>query len=85
MSLVLALDRRPHGPLAQLNKIFQHEFVNIFLSFVLPAQKNRFIEYPQHMFWLRNKKINYALLFGGLDNHIPYMYMPAHEILMLIA
>ena len=43
--------------------------VIVFLSYVLGAQKNRLIEtvllnthnifeYPQHMFWLRNKKIN---------------------------
>ena len=29
-------------------------------------------EYPKHMFWLRNKKINfsYALLYGGLKSLI---------------
>ena len=39
------------------------------LAYVLGAQKNRLIEnsyfeYPQHMFWLRNKKIifRYTLL-----------------------
>ena len=29
---------------------------------------HRSFEYPQHMFWLRNKKkISYALLSGGLN------------------
>ena len=34
----------------------------------LGAQKNHLIEYQQHMFWLRNKKIifSYTLLSGGL-------------------
>ena len=41
---------------------FERKIVNIFLpiSFstcFLGAQKNRLIEYPQHMFWLRNKEI----------------------------
>ena len=32
--------------------------------------KNRSFEYPQHMFWLRNKKIifSHALLSGGLNS-----------------
>ena len=32
------------------------------------VSSRRFFEYPQHMFWLRNKKIifSYALLSGGL-------------------
>ena len=43
---------------------------------VLGAQKNRLIEtvleYPQHMFRLRNKKNNfqYALLSGGLKLYL---------------
>ena len=37
-------------------------------SCVLSAQKNCLIEYPQRMFWLRNKKNNFQspLLSGGL-------------------
>ena len=33
-----------------------------------PSHRDGSFEYPQHMFWLRNKKINfsYALLSGGL-------------------
>ena len=29
----------------------------------LGAQKNRLIEYPQHMFWLRNKKKKFPAKF----------------------
>ena len=38
------------------------------LTYVLGAQKNRLVEYPQYMFWLRNKKIifRYAFLTKGL-------------------
>ena len=31
-----------------------------------PSHRDGSFEYPQHMFWLRNKKISYALLSGGL-------------------
>ena len=70
--------------------MFVPENVNIFLSSsfninVLGAQKNRFIEYAQHMFGLRNMKkfIWYALFTKGLlypfssqeprlySNHVP--------------
>ena len=41
-------------------------FLLIDLNMCLGAQKNRLIEtvlfeYPQHMFWLKNKKINFPL------------------------
>ena len=45
----------------------QRQIVIIFLPYyVLGAQKNRLkrdgsFEYPQHMFWLRNKKIVFLL------------------------
>ena len=41
------------------------------LTFVLGAQKNRLcsFEYPQHMFWLRNKKINFGLIREVTDNN----------------
>ena len=37
-----------------------------------PSHGDVSFEYPQHMFWLRNKKINfiYALLSGGLKSLI---------------
>ena len=37
-----------------------------------PSHGDGSFEYPQHMFWLRNKKINfsYALLSGGLKSLI---------------
>ena len=33
-----------------------------------PSHRDGSFEYPQHMFWLRNKKIifSYALLYGGM-------------------
>ena len=52
------------------NKIFEREIVNIFLpiSFNLcvecskePSHRDGSFEYPQYMFWLRNKKI---IFFG---------------------
>ena len=61
----------------QIGKHFQRKIVNIFLSISFnicfgcskePSQWDSSFEYLQHMFWLRNKKINfdYALLSGGL-------------------
>ena len=59
-----------------------HQKLHLFPYFpiytcVLGTQKNRLIEavllstleYPQHMFWLRNKKIifQYTLLFEGIQ------------------
>ena len=37
-----------------------------------PSHGDGSFEYPQHMFWLRNKKIyfSYALLSGGLKSLI---------------
>ena len=37
-----------------------------------PSHRDGSFEYPQHMFWLRNKKINfsYPLLSGGLKSLI---------------
>ena len=37
-----------------------------------PSHGGGSFEYPQHMFWLRNKKINfsYALFSGGLKSLI---------------
>ena len=37
-----------------------------------PSHGDGSFEYPQHMFWLRNKKINFssALLSGGLKSLI---------------
>ena len=54
-----------------VNKIFGLKIVNIFLpiSFNIrfgcskePSQQDGSFEYPQHMFWLRNKKVNFLVL-----------------------
>ena len=51
-----------------MNKFFQRKIVNIFLpiSFNIcfgcskePSHRNGSFEYSKHMFWLRNKKINF--------------------------
>ena len=41
----------------KFNKLFDHKIVIIFLL----VNENMFwvLEYPQHMFWLRNKKNNF--------------------------
>ena len=48
------------------------------------AQENGSFEYPQHMFWLRNKKIifSYTLLSGGLSvmKYQPGPILPCQEI-----
>ena len=36
-------------------------FLTYQFKHVLDAQKNRLIEYPQHIFWLRNKKNNFPV------------------------
>ena len=43
-----------------------------FVCLKEPSHRDGSFEYPQHMFWLRNKKINfsYALLSGGLKSLI---------------
>ena len=52
----------------RINKIFEHKFVNIFLTISLnicfvcskePSHRDGSFEYPQHMFWLKNKKMNF--------------------------
>ena len=49
-------------------KIFERKIVNIFLPISLnmcfgcskePSHRDGSFEYPQHMFWLRNKKIDF--------------------------
>ena len=61
----------------QLGKNNLRKIAIIFLSINLnmyfwcskePSHRDSSFEYPQHMFWLRNKKIvfSYALLSGGL-------------------
>ena len=54
----------------KINKFFQRKIVNIFLpinfSISFGCSKERShrdssFEYPQHMFWLRNKKIQFSL------------------------
>ena len=52
-----------------MNKIFERKIVNIVLpiSFNIcfgytkePSHGDGAFEYPQHMFWLRNKEINFG-------------------------
>ena len=61
-----------------VEQLFEHKNVNNFLPSNLnicfgcskePSQGDCSFEYPQHMFWLRNKKVifSYAHLSGGLD------------------
>ena len=54
----------------QLNKSFERKSVNIFLSISLnmcfgcskePSLGDDSFEYPQHIFWLRNKKMKFEL------------------------
>ena len=51
----------PHGIPAALHRdvpwLHRHN-ENGALTFVLGAQRDGSFENPQHMFWLRNKKIN---------------------------
>ena len=56
-------------PSGQLSKIFQRKIAVIFLSISLYMCFGCSLEYPQHMFWLENKKIffSYTLLSGGLN------------------
>ena len=51
-------------------QIFWRKIVNIFLPICFnicfrcskePSQQDGSFEYPQHMFWLRNKKVNFFL------------------------
>ena len=83
------LDKNPKNklhctlPKAQISKKETHEIVNIFLLFRLnmcfvcskePSQRDGSFEYPQHMFWLRNKKNNFqlrALIWGSGPFYIP--------------
>ena len=57
------------------------------LIYVLVAQKNRLgsFEYPQHMFWLRNKKLffSYTLLSGRLKLIFYYVRIQIIHIMCL--
>ena len=53
-----------------MNTIFQREIVNIFLPIIVsicfgcskePSHRDGSFEYPQHMFWLRTKKILFLI------------------------
>ena len=57
-------------PQVKINKNFQRKIVNIFLPITFsicfgcskePSHWDGSFEYPQHMFWLRNKKIIFLL------------------------
>ena len=53
----------------QINKALESKTVNIFLSIRLnivlgaqePSHRDGSFEYPQHLFWLKNKKNNFYL------------------------
>ena len=72
----LCSDERIIGPVKQINL---RKIAIILLTISLnmcfgcskePSHRDGSFEYPQHMFWLRNKKIisSYALLSRDLDN-----------------
>ena len=53
-----------------IHKIFKRKLVNFFLpiSFIIcfgyskePSHRDGSFEHPQHMFWMRNKKINFLV------------------------
>ena len=45
-----------------------------------PSHRDSSFEYPQHMFWLKNKKFNfnYTLLSGGLNVVSYHVYIPSY-------
>ena len=57
-------------PWVKINRNFQHKIVNIFLPIIVslcyrcskePSHRDGSFENPQHMFWLRNKKVVFLL------------------------
>ena len=59
----------------QIVKTFDRKIVDIFISISFnisfgcskePSWRDSSFEYPQHMFWLRNKKNNFKLLYKPL-------------------
>ena len=73
----------------QLRKNNLRKVANIFLYISLnmcfgclkePSHRDGSFEYPQHVFWLKNKKniFNYALLSWGLsESEVPYDWILA--------
>ena len=69
--------RKPDNSIGPVNQIFERKIVIIFLSISLnmcfgcskePSHRDGSFEYPQYMFWLRNKKNNFqlhTLIWGG--------------------
>ena len=43
------------------NQIFERTIVNIFLTLLKRTHLDGSSKYPQHMFWLRNKKIFFGV------------------------
>ena len=65
------------GTLNTNSLTFEHKNVIIFLAISLnmsfgcskEPSRDGSLEYPQHIFWLRNKKNNFSLKSGGLLTH----------------
>ena len=71
--------------ICQLSKIFERKIAIIFLCISLnmcfgcskePSHRDGSFEYPQHMFWLRNKKNNFLLrtLIWGPESAVEREY-----------
>ena len=67
-----------------MSQFFFHEIVNIFLfiNFNMcfgcskePSHRHGSFEYPQHMFWLRNKKNNDFEVNQNLDHKIVIIFL----------
>ena len=79
------------GPVKQNNLL---KIAIIFLFIIInicsgcskePSHRNGSFEYPQHMFWLRNKKdrkisFSYALLSGGPVNMYGFKILSSSEL-----
>ena len=70
----------------KINKIFEGIIVNIFLSISVnicfgcskePSHRDGSFEYPQHMFWLRNKKNDFLLC--TLNPYKPSILIVGHR------
>ena len=78
------------GHRAKLKQNFERKIAIIFLSIYLnmgfecskePSHRDDSFEYPQHMFWLRNKKkkFSYALLIWGAETENAELRSDSHQ------
>ena len=60
-----------------------HQFEHVFWCTKEPSHRDGSYEYPQHMFWLRNKKNNFQLrsLIWGSGKLYRESYKSAHVLL----